>query len=73
MATIHFTEKTLATPEQFVAALTDFGPGRKQLFPNSADEYLEVHSSAWITLTSPRAPPGYGSAWPTTGRTRTAS
>jgi hypothetical protein len=45
MATIHFTEKTLATPEQFAAALTDFGPGRKQLFPNSADEHLEVHSS----------------------------
>ena len=45
MATIHFTEQTLATPEQFVACLTDFGPGRKQLFPNSADEYLEVHSS----------------------------
>ncbi|MEY9928033.1 hypothetical protein ABH926_002667 [Catenulispora sp. GP43] len=45
MATIHFTEKTLATPEQFVACLTDFGPGRKELFPNSADEYLEVHSS----------------------------
>jgi len=45
MATIHFTEKTLATPEQFVEALTDFGPGRKQLFPNSDDKYLEVHSS----------------------------
>lgn len=45
MATIHFTEKTLATPEQFVAALTDFGPGRKQLFPNSDDKHLVVHSS----------------------------
>ncbi|MFJ3790976.1 SRPBCC family protein [Kitasatospora sp. NPDC090091] len=44
MATIHFTERTNATPEQFVACLTDFGPGRRQLFGNSADEYLQVHA-----------------------------
>ncbi len=44
MPTIHFTETTNATPEQFVAALTDFGPGRSQLFGNSTDEYLEVHA-----------------------------
>ncbi|MGA6207426.1 SRPBCC family protein [Nocardia testacea] len=43
MSTLHFTETTDATPEQFVAALTDFGPGREQLFGNSADKYLEVH------------------------------
>ncbi|WP_063058486.1 SRPBCC family protein [Nocardia sienata] len=44
MATVHFTETTDATPEQFVAALTDFGPGREELFGNSADKYLEVHT-----------------------------
>lgn len=44
MATLHFTETTTATPEQFVAALTDFGPGRAELFGNSTDEYLEVHN-----------------------------
>ena len=43
MATIHLHQTTTSTPEQFVAALTDFGPGRKELFPNSADDYLEVH------------------------------
>ena len=43
MATIHFHETTTATPEQFLAGLTDFGPGRSKLFGNSADEYLEVH------------------------------
>ncbi|MFX0579199.1 hypothetical protein [Nocardia nepalensis] len=43
MSTIHFKETTSSTPEQFVSALTDFGPGRSQLFGNSADEYLEVH------------------------------
>ncbi|MEU6827146.1 hypothetical protein ABZ894_00685 [Nocardia beijingensis] len=44
MSTIHFKETTNSTPEQFVAALTDFGPGRSQVFGNSADEYLEVHN-----------------------------
>ncbi|MGW4772929.1 hypothetical protein ACWEO2_33445 [Nocardia sp. NPDC004278] len=44
MSTIHFKETTSSTPEQFVAALTDFGPGRSQLFGNSTDEYLEVHA-----------------------------
>jgi hypothetical protein len=43
MATIHFTQETTATPEQFVAALTDFGPGRQEIFGNSADSYLNVH------------------------------
>jgi hypothetical protein len=32
------------TPEQYVAGLTDFGPGRSKLFGNSADEYLKVHN-----------------------------
>lgn len=44
MAIIRFHETTTATPEQFVAGLTDFGPGRSKLFQNSADGYLEVHS-----------------------------
>ncbi|MES1246303.1 MAG: hypothetical protein ABUS54_01365 [Actinomycetota bacterium] len=44
MATIHFEQTTTATPEQFVAAVTDFGPGRSKIFGNSADGYLEVHS-----------------------------
>ena len=43
MTTIRLHETTTATPEQFVAGLTDFGPGRAELFGNSADDYLEVH------------------------------
>jgi hypothetical protein len=43
MPTIHLNLTTTATPEQFVAALTDFGPGRRELFGNSADDYLKVH------------------------------
>jgi hypothetical protein len=43
MSTIRFNQTTTSTPEQFVAGLTDFGPGRSELFGNSADEYLKVH------------------------------
>ena len=44
MAMIRFHETTTAAPEQFIAGLTDFGPGRSKLFKNSADGYLQVHS-----------------------------
>ena len=44
MSTIHFHQTTTLTPEQFIAGLTDFGPGRSKLFGNSTDEYLKVHS-----------------------------
>jgi hypothetical protein len=43
MSTIHFHQTTTSSPEQFIAGLTDFGPGRSKVFPNSADSYLNVH------------------------------
>jgi hypothetical protein len=43
MSTIHLHRTTTATPEQYIAGLTDFGPGRSKIFGNSADEYLKVH------------------------------
>jgi hypothetical protein len=43
MATIHLHQTTRLTAQQYVAGLTDFGPGRSKLFGNSADEYLKVH------------------------------
>src|ERR1700757_2639278 len=43
MSTIRFRQPTTATPDQFIAGLTDFGPGRSKLFGNSADAYLKVH------------------------------
>src|SRR6266849_3158504 len=43
MSTIHLHHTTTSTPEQYVAGLTDFGPGRSKLFGNSADDYLKVH------------------------------
>ena len=44
MSTIHLHQTTTLTPEQYIAGLTDFGPGRSKLFGNSTDEYLKVHS-----------------------------
>jgi hypothetical protein len=46
VATIHLHQTTTATPEQFVAGLTDFGPDRSKLFGNSADDYLKVHDQS---------------------------
>jgi hypothetical protein len=46
MVTLHFSETTTSTPEQFIAGLTDFGPGRAKLFGNSTDSYLEVHEQS---------------------------
>ncbi|MGH6641340.1 MAG: hypothetical protein ACRED3_01455 [Bradyrhizobium sp.] len=43
MSTIHLHRTTSLTPGQYLAALTDFGPGRSKLFGNSADRYLKVH------------------------------
>jgi hypothetical protein len=60
MATLHFHQKTTASPEEFLAALTDFGPGRAEVFPNSADDYLEVHDRGtdWADVTE-----GSGGVW----------
>jgi hypothetical protein len=60
MSTIHFHETTTSTAEQFVAGLTDFGPGRSKLFGNSADDYLTVHSRG---PTEAEVTEGSGGVW----------
>ena len=57
---INFHETTTATPEEFVAALTDFGPGRSELFPRSADDDLVVHDQG---PTSADVTEGSGGIW----------
>lgn len=59
-STIRFRQTTISTPEQFIAGLTDFGPGRSKLFPNSADSYLTVHGtgSSYADVTE-----GSGGIW----------
>ena len=73
MATIHFKETTTSMPEQFVAALTDFGPGRSKVWGNSADNYLKVHNQGPVRPTSQRARAASGSACITTGPIPAAS
>ena len=55
MSTITMKQTTTVTPEQYIAGLTDFGPGRSQLFPNSVDDELTVHrlstDEAWADVT----------------------
>jgi hypothetical protein len=62
MSTIHMNQITTSTPEQYLAGLTDFGPGRSQLFPNSADDQLTVHhlnpDENWADVTE-----GGGGTW----------
>ena len=73
MPTIHFHETTTATPEQFVAALTDFGPGRAELFPNSSDEHLELHDLQASAADVTEARAASGSCCTTTGQIPTTS
>ena len=73
MSTITMHATTIATPEQYTAALTDFGPGRSEIFGNSDDGYLKVHEQrpGHADVTE-----GSGGVWErcrTTGPTRTTS
>jgi hypothetical protein len=60
MPTFRFHQTTSLTPAQYVAGLTDFGPGRSKLFGNSADEYLKVHL---LDRTSADVTEGSGGIW----------
>jgi hypothetical protein len=46
MPTLHLEQTTTATAEQYIDALTDFGPGRSKVFGNSSDSQLQVHSES---------------------------
>lgn len=73
MSTIHTRRSTTSTPEQFVAALTDFGPARSKLFGNSDDEYLKVHRKDLHEADVTEGSNGTGNACTTTGPIPTAS
>ena len=60
MSTIYFHTTTTLTPEQYLAGLTDFGPGRSKLFGNSAEEYLKVHK---LGRTQADVTEGSGGIW----------
>src|SRR5215475_14454619 len=60
MTTIHFTETTSSTPEEFVAALTDFGPGRSKIWGNTSDSYMKIHDKG---ATEADVTEGSGGVW----------
>ena len=60
MSTIHFNQTTTLTPDQYIAGLTDFGPGRSKVFSNSADDYLKVHH---VGPTEADVTEGSGGVW----------
>jgi hypothetical protein len=60
MPTIHLHQTTTLTPQEYIAGLTDFGPGRAKLFANSADDYLKVHQ---LGRTQADVTEGSGGIW----------
>ena len=60
MSTIRFHRATTLTPDQYIAGLTDFGPGRQKVFSNSADDYLQVHR---VGATDADVTEGSGGVW----------
>ena len=52
------TKTTTLTPDQYIAGLTDFGPGRSKVFSNSADDYLKVYDVGATEATE-----GSGGVW----------
>jgi hypothetical protein len=60
MATLHFHQTTTATPQEIVAGVTDFGPGRSEIFENSADDQLQVHH---LGATDADVTEGSGGVW----------
>src|SRR3954465_10183862 len=60
MSTIHVHQNMALTPEQYIAGLTDFGPGRSEVFSKSADDYLKVHS---VGATEADVTEGSGGVW----------
>jgi hypothetical protein len=73
MSTIRLRQTTTLTPEQYIAGLTDFGPGRSKLFGNSADEYLKVHYRGSTEADVLKARAASGKDCTTTGPIRAAS
>ena len=53
MGRVHVREHGFVPPEAVLAALTDFGPGRAEVFGNSAAGRLQVHDrgDTWADVT----------------------
>jgi hypothetical protein len=53
MGRVHVQAHGAVPPERFVAALTDFGPGREEIWGNSDPEHFVVHDrgATWAEVT----------------------
>jgi hypothetical protein len=53
MGRVHVRADGAVPPERFIAALTDFGPGRTEVFGNSDPRHLRVHDRGptWAEVT----------------------
>jgi hypothetical protein len=62
MGGAHVRAHGAVPPERFVAALTDFGPGREEIFGNSGSRDLTVHDrgETWAEVTEGS---GAGGVW----------
>ncbi len=53
MAKIHYEADGRVSPDRFIAALTDFGPRRPELWPGLDTKYYELHElgDTWADVT----------------------
>ena len=53
MALVHFRVKTQLAPRAVLAALTDFGPRRAEIWPNIDDQHFKLHGEGpgWAEVT----------------------
>jgi hypothetical protein len=60
MGRVHVREHGTVPPERFVAALTDFGPGREEIWGNTDTRRLVVHDrgETWAEVTEGTAAGG---------------
>lgn len=60
MGRVHVRAHGAVPPDRFVAALTDFGPGRQEIWGNSDPRHLTVHDrgSTWAEVTEGSAAGG---------------
>jgi hypothetical protein len=60
MGSVHVQAHGAFPPERFLAALTDFGPGRSEVWGNSDDGQLTVHDrgETWAEVTEGSTAPG---------------
>ena len=53
MARVHFRLETMLAPSAVLAALTDFGPRRSQVWPNVDEQHFKLHGQGpgWAEVT----------------------